>query len=268
MTFRKHAFTLMELLVVVSIIAVLLALLLPSLKDARKAGQTVQCLSNLRQMGAGTSSYVIDHRLVLPVVYERRWHDSLIDSPETGGRGYTWAGIIQQDNRIPFEVFICPGDQREPEPKKEMFWQGATPAEVPKLLDEWTFSYTGNGVYYPSSSWHMPWSLPYGSSRIPDSMEGPYRLADIPNPSAMYNVWDGYISFFSTPSIFDGQAVVNQSLNGGPNIVYHGELFRHARGRLRADMQEGPNVLAVDGHAMVNSDFFNWMPENVATRVN
>ena len=48
---RRRAFTLTELLVVISILAILSALLLPSLKTARDTSRTVQCVNNLRQVG-------------------------------------------------------------------------------------------------------------------------------------------------------------------------------------------------------------------------
>ncbi|MFW6038943.1 MAG: type II secretion system protein [bacterium] len=56
-----HAFTLVELLVVVSIIALLVALLLPALKAAREQARRVSCASNLRQIHLGVELYAEDH---------------------------------------------------------------------------------------------------------------------------------------------------------------------------------------------------------------
>lgn len=57
----KHGFTLVELLVVISIIALLLAILLPSLKKAREAAQAVACASNLKQLYVLGDMYRQDH---------------------------------------------------------------------------------------------------------------------------------------------------------------------------------------------------------------
>lgn len=63
---EKRAFTLVELLVVISIIALLLSILMPSLQKARKQAQSVVCMSKLKQLGLATSTYTTDNSNVLP----------------------------------------------------------------------------------------------------------------------------------------------------------------------------------------------------------
>jgi len=59
---RRAAFTLIELLVVVAIIALLIAILLPSLSKARDEAKRSVCLSQLRQLATAWSVYTIDER--------------------------------------------------------------------------------------------------------------------------------------------------------------------------------------------------------------
>lgn len=65
----KRAFTLVELLVVIGIIALLISILLPALSRAREAANTIKCASNLRQIGLGLSIYVADNKGTLPASY-------------------------------------------------------------------------------------------------------------------------------------------------------------------------------------------------------
>src|SRR5438034_417909 len=63
---RPAGFTLIELLVVIAIIAILAALLLPSLARAKSQAFSVACLNNLKQLEACWHLYALDNSDVLP----------------------------------------------------------------------------------------------------------------------------------------------------------------------------------------------------------
>src|SRR4051794_29532252 len=63
---RANAFTLVELLVVIGIIAVLIGILLPALGKARESARQVQCLSNMRQLSVAVISFANEHKGWMP----------------------------------------------------------------------------------------------------------------------------------------------------------------------------------------------------------
>ena len=79
-TFRS-GFTLVELLVVITIIGILIALLLPAVQAAREAARIAQCQNNIKQLALGCLN-----------------HEAAIKRFPTGGWGFAWTGDPNRGN--------------------------------------------------------------------------------------------------------------------------------------------------------------------------
>lgn len=135
-----RAFTLIEMLVVISILGVLVALLLPVLARSKERAQGVYCLNNGREMMTGLFLYIGDN------------HDFFPPNPDDGNTnaGYNWcsgeAGIGQPQEFDPdvlkdprtsllinylggnAALFHCPGDHRAG------IYQGTSPSLIGKTI--------------------------------------------------------------------------------------------------------------------------------------
>ena len=81
----RRGFSLVELLVVIGIIAILIGILLPALSRARENAKTVQCGSNMRQIGMVMRMYAEEHKGWIP------------GSPNTSG-AFLWESIYNNGN--------------------------------------------------------------------------------------------------------------------------------------------------------------------------
>lgn len=73
---RRDGFTLIELMVVMAVLSVLMAILMPVLARARQQGQSIVCLSNLRQLAIAAQVYVNNNDGYYPIAYRNKLTDS------------------------------------------------------------------------------------------------------------------------------------------------------------------------------------------------
>ncbi len=227
----KKSFTIIELLVVISIIAILAGLLLPALGAARSKVISISCMARLKQIGSADAMYQADNECYTPCA----------EAMSAGAIGktemYGWAGIRTSSSawnftkdgflspylrkagadraimsEISTNVFFCPGE--------------IVRSEVERL------GYTvedAKGSGYGANRNIHPW-LPYVSSSSGAAMGGLVRPGKLKNPSSLvsYGEQNGSMGNYTDAKLF------------GYTVDAGSTAFRH---------NSRTNVIWADGHA-------------------
>jgi len=221
----KKGFTLVELLVVISIIALLLAIIVPALGSVRKQAKSVICSSNLSQLGLGFDMYLSDNnRRVFPLAG--------IETDENGQVGMRWYFGFE-----PGSSFSLPEGQRLLRREKARLYPYLEQYDSIEICPSFPYAH---GRYKPK--YQTKW-MTYGANCK--------LFADLREPGRDVVNFDNYPGS-SRAMIFSDSAQVNthQSPASPANPMFEewhvieqlGSAFVHFRHKEKA------NILFGDGH--------------------
>ena len=236
---RRRGFTLIELLVAIAIIAILAALLLPALNNAKHQALRTTCCRSLEQLGLGMEIYVGDNRGVFPGMASA--HDGFNPADWIYWRTnpayppFEKSRILTAISGLPKTLLRCPLDRRDAD---RLAQAAMDPGNGPYLF---SYSFTGYGV---DSYADLPAGVNLGMSSVfTDDRSYVFKESAVNNPSAKLMLVEEPGSVAESP---DHTRVIND----GRWMPGHDPLTNRHRG--------WANVAFADGHAQpVRPEFGN-----------
>lgn len=225
--------TLVELLVVIAIIAILAALLLTAVSQAKGKAQQTQCANNVRQLGLALQGFVTDNNVfplrVNPDYYAGQY-------PE---HKQSWIPALQNaelvipgslTNRISFNKWVGEGVWKCPAANPPSNWPTNN-----QLYVSYGYNWCGISKNSDTNSLGLGGHLMGNASRV---VAPPVRETEVASPSEMMAIGDGFVGGNGT--IRDGARVLYRTLDATD--------FLNSTKRSYARHQGKANVVFCDGH--------------------
>lgn len=160
----RNSFTLIELLTVISIIAILAGMLLPAINKGRVMAKRSSCMSNIRSLGTGLALYVDSYSEWIPS-YRRVWHERLLPMVGNNKKVYLCPGAtVNYDSENGFAQLLTLGINASGATSNKAFY-----GENSSGLYDWKLAQ----IKAPSSLFYLADCAPYNNVRHPASNVNP-----------------------------------------------------------------------------------------------